>query len=189
MEGARRAIVRSMSAQRQDVEGLYRQYGPAIFRRCRALLGSDAEAQDCLQDTFVGYLKGSWRGEAQPFTVLYRIATCQAIDRLRKRGRWFGRASELSLRDDDSDTTLEQQASNWATFRHTHDENERVEWAHDLAVVTQREDDFTVAAATMHWVEGYTLEEIAQTLGVTRKTVSTRLTRFIERVAQRRKSL
>ena len=56
-----------------------------LFRRCLALLGSDAEAHDCLQDTFVGFLKGNWRGEAQPLTVLYRVATNQAIDRLRKR--------------------------------------------------------------------------------------------------------
>ena len=75
-------------AQKAEVEAIYRRYGPMLFRRCRSLLGSDAEAQDCLQDTFLGFLKGNWRGEAQPLTVLYRVATNQAIDRLRKRGRW-----------------------------------------------------------------------------------------------------
>lgn len=164
---------------------MYRRYGPMLFRRCRALLGTDAEAQDCLHDTFVGFLKGQWRGEAQPLTVLYRVATNQAIDRLRRRGRWHGKANEFTVRDDESDTTLEEQASAWAA-RQTVADHERVEWARELAHLTQGEDSFTLTAATMHWVEGHTLEEIAQLLGVTRKTVSARLNRFTERVAERR---
>ncbi|MFO0595221.1 MAG: sigma-70 family RNA polymerase sigma factor [Myxococcaceae bacterium] len=171
---------------RTEVEALYRRYGPALFRRCRTLLGSDAEAQDCLQDTFVGFLKGNWRGEAQPFTVLYRIATFQAIDRLRRRGRWYGKAAELEVREDEPDTTVEEQGAAWARRQDT-SPTERVEFAHDLAILTKGEDDFTMTAAMMHWVEGHTLEEIAQTLGVTRKTVSARLTRFMERVKERRK--
>lgn len=160
---------------------MYRRYGPMLFRRCRALLGSDAEAQDCLHDTFVGFLKGNWRGEAQPLTVLYRVATNQAIDRLRKRGRWFGKATAFTVRDTESDSTIDEQAEAWSS-RQNMAETERMEWAHDLAILTRDEDDFTLTAATMHWVEGYSLEEIAQTLGVTRKTVSARLHRFSERV-------
>lgn len=173
-------------AQRKEVEALYRRYGPALFRRCRKLLGSDAEAQDCLQDTFLGFLKGNWRGEAQPFTVLYRVATFQAIDRLRKRGRWFGKAMALEVREDEPDASVEEQGAEWARHQLPSD-TERVEWAHDLAALTQGEDDFTMTAAMMHWVEGHTLEEIAQTLGVTRKTVSARLTRFMERAAEKRR--
>jgi RNA polymerase sigma factor (sigma-70 family) len=171
-------------AQRKEVEALYRRYGPALFRRCRTLLGNDAEAQDCLQDTFLGFLKGNWRGEAQPFTVLYRVATFQAIDRLRRRGRWFGKAQLSAVREDEADETVEAQGAAWAQNQTT--DSERVEWAHDLAILTKGEDDFTMTAALMHWVEGHTLEEIAQTLGVTRKTVSARLTRFMERVAERK---
>ncbi|MFZ5439651.1 MAG: RNA polymerase sigma factor [Myxococcota bacterium] len=174
-----------MADQRQEVEALYRRYAPALFRRCRQLLGNDAEAQDCLQETFLGFLKGNWRGEAQPFTVLYRVATYQAIDRLRRRSRWHGRATKLEVREDEPDQSLEEQGAAWAS-RQTMAEAERVEWAHDLALLTKGEDDFTLTAATMHWVEGHTLEEIAQTLGVTRKTVSARLSRFMERVAQRK---
>ncbi|MBL8910202.1 MAG: RNA polymerase sigma factor [Archangium sp.] len=174
-------------SERTEFEALYRKHGPALFRRCRHLLGSDAEAQDCVQDTFLGFLKGNWRGEAQPFTVLYRIATYQAIDRLRKRGRWFGRAETLEVREEEHDTSVEEQGAAWAKHQGTTTESERVEWAHDLAILTKGEDEFTLTASMMHWVEGHTLEEIAQTLGVTRKTVSARLTRFMERAAERKK--
>jgi DNA-directed RNA polymerase specialized sigma24 family protein len=37
----------------------------------------------------------------------------------------------------------------------------------------------------MHFVEGHTLEEVAQTLGITRKTVAARLNRLMERVRSR----
>jgi RNA polymerase sigma factor (sigma-70 family) len=107
-------------AQRKEVEALYRRYGPALFRRCRTLLGNDAEAQDCLQDTFLGFLKGNWRGEAQPFTVLYRVATFQAIDRLRRRGRWFGKAQLSAVREDEADETVEAQGAAWAQKQQLH---------------------------------------------------------------------
>lgn len=172
------------AAEAREVEALYRRYGPMLFRRCRSLLGSDAEAHDCLQDTFLGFLKGNWRGEAQPFTVLYRVATNQAIDRLRKQGRWYGKATALVVRENEPDDTLEQQARAWMAHQSGTD-MERAEWAHDIAALTGGEDEFTLTAAVMHWAEGHTLEEIAQTLGVTRKTVSARLTKFVERAARR----
>lgn len=172
------------SPNADDVAALYRRYGPMLFRRCRRLLASDAEAQDCVQDTFVGFLKGSWRGEAQPFTVLYRIATFQAIDRLRKRARWHGRAVELSV-SDGPDESLEHQANAWSAAQSHLGPQERLELAQDLALLTKDEDELTLTAATMHWVEGHTLEEVAQTLGVTRKTVAARLTRLSERAKAR----
>lgn len=164
---------------------LYRRFGPLVYRRCRQLLGSDAEAQDCLQDTFVGYLKLAARGEAQPLTVLYRIATFQAIDRLRHRARWHGRAAAVVVREDEPDATLEQQASAWAARRGQQTDLERSELLQDLALLSRGEDEETLVAVTMHFVEGYTLEEIAQTLRVTRKTVAARLSRMVERARAR----
>lgn len=167
-----------------DVAALYRRFGPLVFRRCRRLLASDSEAQDCLQDVFIGYLKGDWRGEAQPLTVLYRIATFQAIDRLRRRARWHGHGESLTVREED-DATLEQQATAWRAQQDKVSEAERLELAQDVALLTEGEDESTLAAATMHWVEGYTLEEVAQTLGITRKTVAARLTKLSERARVR----
>jgi RNA polymerase sigma factor (sigma-70 family) len=163
-----------------EVEALYRRFGPALVRRCRRLLANEAEANDCVHDAFAAYLKGDWRGEAQPFTVLYRIATCQAIDRVRRSARWHGVAAKASVGEDE-DTMLETQAQLWSTAQRSISDAQRLDWAHDISLLTAGEDETTLAAATMHWVEGHTLEEVAQTLGVTRKTVAARLTRLMER--------
>jgi RNA polymerase sigma-70 factor (ECF subfamily) len=169
----------------EDLESLYRRFGPLVYRRCVKLLGNDAEAQDCLQDTFIGYLKLKARGEAQPLTLLLRIATFQALDRVRKRARWFGRVARVEVREDEEDSTLEAQANAWARQRGLMSDLERSELLQDLVMLTRGEDEETLAAATMHWVEGHTLEEVASSLGVTRKTVAARLTRLTERARTR----
>lgn len=169
----------------EDIAALYRRFGPLVYRRCLKLVGSEAEAQDCLQDTFVGYLKLQSRGEAQPLTILLGIATYQSLDRVRRRARWFGRVASCTVREDDADSTLEAQANAWAAQRAVITELERSELLQDLAMLTQGEEAETLTAATMHWVEGYTLEEIASTLSVTRKTVARRLKTLTERARSR----
>ena len=37
----------------QTIEALYKTHGYYLFRRCRALLGSDEEAHDALHEIFV----------------------------------------------------------------------------------------------------------------------------------------
>lgn len=168
-----------------DIEALYRRFGPLVYRRCLKLVGSAAEAQDCLQDTFLGYLKLNLRGEAAPLTVLLRIATFQALDRVRRHARWFGRVAHCEVREDEADATLDSQASAWSARQGRLSDLERSELLQDLAMLTRGEDAETLAAATMHWVEGYTLEEIASTLGVTRKTAAARLNRLTARARSR----
>jgi RNA polymerase sigma-70 factor (ECF subfamily) len=169
----------------EDLEALYRRFGPLVYRRCLKLVGSAAEAQDCLQDTFLGYLKLNLRGEAQPLTVLLRIATFQSLDRVRRHARWFGRVARCEVREGEADDTLEAQAAAWGAQRGLVSDLERSELLQDLALLTQGEDAETLAAATLHWVEGYTLEEVASTLGVTRKTAAARLNRLTERARAR----
>lgn len=169
----------------EDLESLYRRFGPLVYRRCVKLLGNEAEAQDCLQDTFIGYLRLKSRGEAQPLTVLFRIATFQALDRVRRRARWFGRVARVAVREGEEDATLEAQANAWGRQCGVVSDLERSELLQDLAMLTRGEDEETLAAATMHWVEGYTLEEVASSLGMTRKTVAARLNRLTERAQKR----
>ncbi len=163
--------------QPEQLEAMYLRYRSVLLRRCRSLLSAEAEAEDCLQDTFVGFMTCGWRGEAQPLTVLYRVATNQAITRLRRRGKWF--EVPLPERDEESDGELVGALERSAP-------GDRVDWAQALAFLTQGEDPSLLTAARMYWVEGYALEEVAQTFAVTRKTISARLTRLAARVAVRR---
>src|SRR6476469_3572989 len=73
-----------------EVAELYRKHAPALQRRCASIVGNADDARDLVQETFARYLaaSGRWTDRASPFTVLYRIATNAAIDRLRRRKTW-----------------------------------------------------------------------------------------------------
>lgn len=159
---------------------LYRRYAPAVFRRALSLLGGDeASAKDVTQDVFLGYFRGQDRmsGQAQPFTVLYQMATYQAIDRLRRQARWHGRVPALTHREDDDAPGPPIPASDGGAGR--------VEATHDLALLTKGEDEQTLTCAVLYFVEGNTTQEIAETLDISRKTVGRALAAFAERANKR----
>ncbi|MBL9039318.1 MAG: sigma-70 family RNA polymerase sigma factor [Archangium sp.] len=160
-----------------DVEALYRQYGPAIFRRAAALVRDETEAMDVTQDTFMAFLKMAdrLRGDAQPFTVLYQIATNQSFERLRRTARWSKRVTPLP-ENIDEDAVPPPPAV---------DASKRIDAAHDLALLTKGEDAEATSAAALYFVDGCTTEEIAQSLGLSRKTVGKLLVQFSERARKR----
>jgi RNA polymerase sigma-70 factor (ECF subfamily) len=168
------------SPQSQQLADLYRRYGPAIHRRALALVKEAEEAVDITQDTFLAYMRGeaSLRGEASAFTVLYQIATHKAVDRLRRKARWTG---SLALREEDEEEAEQRLEAATAHEGDVH----RVEAAQDLALLTQGEEPQVLTAAFLYHVEGYSTEEVAQTLDLSRKTVSKLLVRFTERARKR----
>ncbi len=168
-----------MGADPTALAELYRRYAPAVFRRARSLLSDEQEAHDVTQDVFLGYLKHEKRsrGEASPFTVLYQMATYQAVDRLRRRSRWSGRMQSLDVDEDDDAPGLELPGDDGGAAR--------IEAAQDLALLTQGEDEQTLTIALLCLVEGYTAEQAAQTLDVSRKTVGRALKAFCERANKR----
>jgi RNA polymerase sigma factor (sigma-70 family) len=164
----------------QRFNELYRRYAPAVFRRAASLLGGDeAAAQDITQDVFLGYFRSEskLRGEASPFTVLYQMATYQAVDRLRHRARWHGALPKLPDDEEALDALAQLPAPESSTSR--------VDAMHDLALLTKGEDEQTLTCAVLYFVEGYTTEEVAQALDLSRKTVGRALAAFAERANKR----
>src|SRR6478672_5503069 len=75
-----------MAPPGDDIAELYKRHAPALHRRCASIVGNSEEARDLVQEAFARYLSSrSTFDRASPFTVLYRIATNAAIDRLRRR--------------------------------------------------------------------------------------------------------
>jgi RNA polymerase sigma-70 factor (ECF subfamily) len=68
-------------------EGLVRRYQAPVYRVALRMLGSDADAQDATQDTFVRAWQalGHFRGESSAGTWLYRIVTRRSLDVLAAR--------------------------------------------------------------------------------------------------------
>jgi RNA polymerase sigma-70 factor (ECF subfamily) len=86
------------SVERQQIEQLYRQYGPVVYRRALALLRNREEAMDVMQDVFVtGLSRGdTFRGDCSPLTWLYAITTHRCLNRIRSRNRQQRALSSLA---------------------------------------------------------------------------------------------
>jgi RNA polymerase sigma-70 factor (ECF subfamily) len=165
----------------EQLDALYRRFGPAINRRARSMLRDDQEALDVTQDTFLAYMHGesSLRGKASPFTVLYQIATHKAVDRLRRNARWSGVIGSLDVPEDDAPA----RPAEWAN---AHEGGmAQVEAMRDLALLTAGEKPEALTVAILYFVEGYTMEEIGEVLDLDRKEVSRLLRELAERARKR----
>ena len=68
-----------------DVEAVYRQYGPMVLRRCRALLAGEDGAFDAMKDVFVQTLRDPERLlRGVRSSVLLRATTEVCLVRLRR---------------------------------------------------------------------------------------------------------
>lgn len=147
------------AADGADLATLYLHHRTALRRRARALLGNGDEAEDVLQEVFLAMVArpGLHRGEASVFTLLYQMVTHKALDRCRARARrqvWLER-----LRKGASETPGGQESIG------------SVEAAGDLRRMARAETPRVLTAALLHFVDGHTQGEVAQVLGVSRKTV------------------
>lgn len=147
---------------------LYRKYAPAIFAHCRRLLHSPAAARDATQEAFVRVLaRGLDLGSGEDaLRYLYRVSTNVCLNQIREQ-RVHDRATpSLTLR-----------TSSHATAEGGHADRQFV------AALLERCDEIGGAIAVMHHVDGMSQVEIADVLGITRRTVFNRL-RKLEKLAE-----
>lgn len=150
---------------REELKRLYERYAPVVFRRARTLLGRDADAWDAVQEVFEKMLSAhdSFRGEAQPMTWIYRITTNVALNMLRAR-----KVREPML------TVVEEEPSVGVGAVEARDLLRK--WIDSL---TEREQE----VATLLFLDGLTQEEIADVLGLSRKTIGRELAELREKAA------
>lgn len=174
--------MRMQGTPSQQLEALYRRYGPSLYRRARTLTGDSEEATDIMQDAFVNFMKmrEPLSGEASPFTILYQLVTHRAVDRLRRRARWTG---SLMLREDEESETAERRLDSEMVYA---GELSRVEAAQDLALLTQGEEPQVLTAAFLYFVEGHSAEQVGQVLNLSRQAVMKMLQLFLKRARARR---
>ena len=150
------------AARRGDTrafEGLYRALAPSVYGFCLRLARDSAEAQDCVQETFVRAWQrlADFRGESRIGTWLHRIALNEVLGRRRHRA-----VEHRHLAAVDTST------------RRSHDDSATMQDLEEaIAKLPERAKDVFVLRA----IYGYTHEEIASMLGVTEGTSKSQLHR------------
>ena len=150
-----------------DVEALYRRYGPMVLRRCRALLRNEQEALDAMQDCFVQVLRHQDRLEASaPSSLLYRIATNTCLNKIRTRKR----------HPEDPDEALLYRIAS------LEEPGQRSAARNLLDRLFAKEPESTRALAVLHLLDGLTLEETAEQVGLSVSGVRKRLRKLKRRL-------
>jgi RNA polymerase sigma-70 factor (ECF subfamily) len=143
-----------------DVEKLFRRYGPLVIRRCRQLLKDEDEALEVSQDVFVQLLRR--RGNLSvrsPSSLLYRMATNLSLNRIRDRKR------KPTTNDEE---LLYQLAS-------VEEPTARLEARSILGYLFGKHKESSRVIAVLHYVDGLTLKEVAQRVGLSVSGVRKRL--------------
>jgi RNA polymerase sigma factor (sigma-70 family) len=158
-----------MSEQDLDVEGLWTRYGGLVLRRCRQLLRDEEEALDVTQDVFVQLLRRRSHLEVRyPSSLLWKMATNLCLNRLRDR---------RGGPEPTDDATLVRLAR-------LEDPSPAAEARFTLGRLFARHKDSTRLIATLHYVDGLTLEQTAREVGLSVSGVRKRLRGLRETLVQ-----
>ena len=143
-----------------DVEACYRKYGPMVLRRCRRLLKDEELAVDAMHDVFVRLLQyGDRLDDSGLSSLLYRMATQVCLNRIRSKKRKPETPSEVLLHQ----------------IAVVDDAEARSLTRGILERIFQNERTSTGTIAVLHLVDGLTLEETADAVGLSVSGVRKRL--------------
>ena len=157
-----------------EIAELYERYGHSLYRRCFQLVGSEEDARELLQEVFYQFWRGRKKFErrSSPFTFLYRIATNLSIDKLRRR-----KTAGYHYEFDESRDGVAPGSGPGAN----------TDALSELAALTEGLDEETLTVAVLSHVDGLTQEEIAATLGLSRRTIGKRLKKFTSHTENRKR--
>jgi RNA polymerase sigma-70 factor, ECF subfamily len=143
-----------------DVEAAYRRHGPMVLRRCRQMLRDEQRATDAMQDVFVQLLRNRDHLEDRGMSsLLYRIATNVCLNKIRSSER----------RPEDAQSEL------LARIAGAGGDEGRSEARSVLDRLLRREPISTATIAVLHLHDGLTLQEVADTVGLSVSGVRKRL--------------
>ncbi len=143
-----------------DIEAWYRAHGPMVLRRCRQLLKDEQLAQDAMHEVFVRLVRvGDRLDDRAPTGLLYRMATQQCLNVLRTKRRHP---------EDKVDELLMNIAGHGRM-------GEDLGARSVLAKLFSRTQESSEVMAVLHYVDGLTLQEVADEVGMSVSGVRKRL--------------
>lgn len=150
----------------ERVSTLYRKFGTAIYSRCRRLLKDDALAEDATQEVFVRVHRHieSAPDDATALAWIYRISTNYCLNQIRDRSR----QAEPTAPDEMPEGDLSSPETGMLD-RET------------ALKLIRRAPEKLQEVAVLYYVDGMEQEQVANALGISRRTVINRLQEFVER--------
>lgn len=150
----------------ERVSTLYRKFGAAIYSRCRRLLKDDALAEDATQEVFVRVLRHieSAPDDATALAWIYRISTNYCLNSLRDRARQAEPTAPEELPEGGG----------------AHPEPSLLDRETAMTLI-RRAPEKLQEVAVLYYVDGLEQEQVATTLGISRRTVINRLQEFVDR--------
>ncbi len=148
-----------MSIASPDLQQLYDRYAPTVFRQAFRLIGRESDAWDAVHDVFLDLLEeeDGFRGDSQLLTFLFRAVTNRCLNVMRATG--VRTRGHLTLQVTQAQSALPPESRSHAR---------------DFVLQLSRELDGrhrALEVAVYKYVDEMTQEEIAATMGVSRKTV------------------
>src|SRR5215469_18816963 len=166
-----RALARDASAFR----AITQKHNRRLYRIARTILRNDADAEDAVQDAYVSAFTdlASYRGESTLATWLSRIVMNEAVGRLRRRRPTIDLAALESVQS-------EAEIIQFPLSTPSDDPERTMAQRQILQLVEQATDNlpevFRLVFVT-RVIEGMSVEETAELLGIKPETVKTRLHR------------
>lgn len=147
-------------ADRQAFSEVYKKFAPMVFRRCCSLLKDESEAADIMQNVFLR-IYSSWNSldMSSPSSLLWNTATRLCLNRIRDKARrgLQTQTEDLLLQIACADDAYENEAKGI------------------LARLFSKEPESSRTMAVLHFIDGMTLEETAEAVGLSVSGVRKRL--------------
>jgi RNA polymerase sigma-70 factor (ECF subfamily) len=159
---------KAASAGEAALGELYAKFAPAIYAHCRRFLQSPAAARDATQEAFIRVLA---RGvvlprEEEALRYLYRVSTNVCLNLLREHNVHTRVVPTLA-----------------ANSPHVSSAESGLADREFVNAVLDRCGEGGAKVAVMHYLDGMSQVEVAEVLGITRRTVFNRL-RKVSRIAE-----
>ena len=164
------------ASDRAEFARLVDAYSAQIYRLALKMLGDQQDAEDVLQNTFMKAFQsvGGFEGRSSLSTWLYRIAVNEALMLIRKRKPVTPVPLDYEP-DEDDDIQHPTQFSDWCCL--PEDELMDTEARAHLDVAIQDLPDKLKVVFLLRDIEGLSIRETSEALGLTETAIKTRLLR------------
>jgi RNA polymerase sigma-70 factor (ECF subfamily) len=170
-------IRRVLRGEDEAFRDLVRPYEHAVFMATRAILKNEADAEDAAQDAVLKAFTNlaKFRGDSKFSTWLFRIATNEALMKVRKERRQKLHDSLDERHNDEEGDYTPRDFADWREIPHEALQTKELRHALSLALASLTPKHRAVFV--LRDVQHCTIAETAELLGIRKSAVKTRLMR------------